>query len=380
MRLLLLTNEYRPVNGGIATYCHALIQAMAHRGHEVAVVAAAKGGPSPEFDAKEPYPLWRAREHRWVGRRFAERWRVLCQAIEAQRPDWLWASDWRPGLLAALAARRYQLPLVVSAFGSELLLGSRPPIRRHLIRLVMRQAQAIIGISHYTKSLLMAAGVPGERVDVIMPGTRPDMPVATREARGQILARHQLGTGPLILTLARLVPRKGHDIVLAALPSIRATCPNVRYLIAGAGPDRPRLEALVQQLGLADTVCFAGTIAEADKATYYAAADLYVLLSRPEPGDVEGFGITLLEAAAQGLPIVAGRSGGAPDALAGGSVGYLVDPVDVAAVAAAITHLLENPAEAAALGACARTHVEQVANWAHAATALETLLERGRLR
>ncbi len=288
MRLLLLTNEYKPVNGGIATYCHALIQEMAARGHEVAVVAAAKGGLSPDFDAAEPYPLWRTREHRWVGRRFAERWQILCRAIETLRPDWLWASDWRPGLLAALAARRYQLPLAISAFGSELLLSKRLPLRRQMIKRVMGQADVIISISHYTKSLLTATGVPAERIDVIMPGTRPEMLVERTEARSQIRARHQL-------------------VVLAALPSIRAACPNVRYLIAGQGPDRPRLEALVQQLGLADTVCFAGTIAEADKATYYAAADLYVLLSRPEPGDVEGFGITLLEAAAQGLPIVAGK-------------------------------------------------------------------------
>src|SRR5213079_1652098 len=147
-----------------------------------------------------------------------------------------------------------------------------------------------------------------------------------------------------MLTVARLTPHKGADTVLRALPAILEHAPDVRYAVAGSGPALDQLEELASAIGVADRVSFLGSVSDRDLPALYNLASVYVGASRlANRIGVEGFGISLVEASACGLPVVAGNSGGIPDAVRDGETGFLVPPEDPAALAATIVRLLASP-------------------------------------
>jgi phosphatidylinositol alpha-1,6-mannosyltransferase len=167
-----------------------------------------------------------------------------------------------------------------------------------------------------------------------------------------------------LVTVARLQRHKGVDTVIAALPSILTRAPEVRYAVAGTGPDHERLVRLAAKLGVAERVHFLGSVADQDLPGFYNLASVYVGASRRSEGlGVEGFGISLVEASACGRPIVAGNSGGIPDAVRDGETGVLVPPEDPEAFAGAICRLLADPARAQQIGANGRRAVETYFNW-----------------
>jgi phosphatidylinositol alpha-1,6-mannosyltransferase len=158
---------------------------------------------------------------------------------------------------------------------------------------------------------------------------------------------------------------KGHDTTIRALPLVRAKVPGARYLIAGDGPLRAYLGRVAASVGVTDAVHFLGDVADDALPDLYRSADLLVTLSRESPsvGGAEGFGIVCLEAAACGIPVVAGRSGGLPDAVADGVTGLLVDPHDSGAAAEAIVRVLADAALAHRLGAAGRARVLERFTW-----------------
>jgi phosphatidyl-myo-inositol dimannoside synthase len=163
------------------------------------------------------------------------------------------------------------------------------------------------------------------------------------------------------------VPHKGIDTVIAALPML----PEVRYAVAGDGPDRPRLEQLADQLGVRDRVRFLGNVPEVQLPGLYRAATLYAGLSREANGQVEGFGLSLVEAQASGIPVIASTSGGIPDAVLDGRTGVLIPPDDPTAAAVTLIGLLSDPGRLAAMGRSGRARVEQYLNWGRVVTDLE---------
>jgi phosphatidylinositol alpha-1,6-mannosyltransferase len=169
--------------------------------------------------------------------------------------------------------------------------------------------------------------------------------------------------GKWLLTVARLVPHKGVDVTLQALAGLARAHPDLRYAVVGRGDHQQALESLASELGLGDRVRFLTAVNDADLPGLYNAADLYVGVSRQAGIDVEGFGISLLEASASGLAVIAGRSGGIPDAVRDGETGVLVDSENPRAVGAAIGSLLVDPARAAQLGEQGRKAVLEHYNW-----------------
>ena len=167
----------------------------------------------------------------------------------------------------------------------------------------------------------------------------------------------------MILTVGRLVERKGHDMVIRALPGIERAVGPVRYVVAGAGPEEPRLRALAREVGCASDVRFIGPVSGEDLAALYSACDVFVMPSRAlaQRDGVEGFGIVFLEAGACAKPVVGGRSGGITDAVLDGVTGMLVDPADGAELQAVLIRLLDDPVEAQRLGARGRQRVEALA-------------------
>jgi len=278
-----------------------------------------------------------------------------------------------------------RVPYSLFLYGADLLSEQHKirhsAIKRRMARAIFGGAATLIAISNWTRDL--ALGVLGElgldghgqRLRVVHPGTdpmhfRPGVdPRAVRERFGL-----PDGGTRWLVTVARLQRHKGMDTVIQALPAILARAPDVRYAVAGAGPDRERLEKLTHKLGLADRVRFLGGVTDEDLPALYNLASVYVGASRrSERLGVEGFGIALVEASACGLPVVAGNSGGIPDAVRDGETGFLVPPEDPAAFAEAISRVLADAALAQRMGDSGRRAVETHFNWDRAVRDLRAI-------
>lgn len=183
------------------------------------------------------------------------------------------------------------------------------------------------------------------------------------EARAELRERYGLGGRPVVVCLSRLVPRKGQDILIRAMPVIRHRVPEAALVIVGGGPYAETLHKLAHSYGVADDVIFTGGVPGAELPAHHAMADVFAMPCRTRGAglDVEGLGIVYLEASACGVPVVAGTSGGAPETVLDGETGLVVDGNDVGVVASAVSDLLADPARAAAMGVAGRHWA--VDNW-----------------
>jgi phosphatidylinositol alpha-1,6-mannosyltransferase len=188
--------------------------------------------------------------------------------------------------------------------------------------------------------------------------------------------RHGLGTRPVVVCVSRLVKRKGQDVLIRSLPSIHRRVPDAAILIVGDGPQRGALERLVDELGLRNDVLFAGAKPWAETPPYFAAGDVFCMPTRTRKAgfEVEGLGIVYLEASACGLPVVAGDSGGAPDAVQEGVTGYVVDGRSPEAIAERVSGLLLDRDLGRQMGEQGRRWVEKRWRWDDLAARLQDLL------
>jgi phosphatidylinositol alpha-1,6-mannosyltransferase len=281
----------------------------------------------------------------------ARLWRTILLTVHAlriarrRRVSAVHAGQIMAGGTAALVC--HQLlgrPYTLVAHGADLLEFARHPLAGRLAASILRNADRIVANSRFTAAEVVRAGADPARVRVLHPVVDAERFNAESVAAA-IRARYGLAGQTVLLTVARLVRRKGHDSVLDALAEVRRESPDVHYLVVGDGPTRGELERKAEKLGIADAVTFAGHVPEEELPGCYAAADLFVMVSRERAskGDVEGFGIVYLEASAAGRPVVAGRSGGVEDAVEDGVSGILVDPEDPAALVEALSRLLRDP-------------------------------------
>jgi phosphatidylinositol alpha-1,6-mannosyltransferase len=176
--------------------------------------------------------------------------------------------------------------------------------------------------------------------------------------------------------VSRLVPRKGQDMLVRALPAIRRRVPDAALLLVSGGPYRKTVARLAREAGVAEHVVFTGSVRWEELPAHYAAGDVFAMPCRTRRGglDVEGLGIVYLEASATGLPVVAGDSGGAPDAVRDGETGYVVGGSDVPAIADRVARLLADPELAARLGKAGRAWVESDWRWETQASRMRALL------
>ena len=279
------------------------------------------------------------------------------------------------GYPARWVYERQHIPYGIFFYGADLLSEQHKVrhsrLKRRTARVIMGGAAVLMTISAWTRdlalSLLGDLGLDGHgrRVRVVHLGTdptwfRPGVDVTAVRERFALPDRG----GRWLVTVARLQEHKGMDTVIRALPAILAGAPDVRYAVAGTGPDRERLEQLAQELGVGDRVRFLGGVGDQDLPAFYNLASVYVGASRRAGRlGVEGFGISLVEASACGLPVVAANSGGIPDAVRDGETGFLVPPEDPAALAGAISRLLADTELARRVGAAGRRAVETYYNW-----------------
>ena len=344
--ILMPAYDFKPLLGGIANYGHELAVRFS-REARVHVIGPDMPG-SAEFDRDLPYEVTRIRLPQSGLLSYPRFVRALRGLMPAAPPDAMFCPMWFPDAAAARTVLRGRsTPYFVAAHGTEVFdnfVGVKNSLKTVLTRRlrprIFREAKKVFPVSHYTRRALLAQGCGTEAsIVTVNNGVNPE--IFRRIApRPEAEARYRPNGERLLLTVTRLYPYKGVDRMLESLPAIAAAVPDVVYLIAGTGPDRPRLEALTARLGLESRVRFLGPLPLAEIVELYNLADLFVMLSREELPDVEGFGLVFLEAAACGLPSVGGRSGGIPDAIDEGRSGWMVDPNDTQSIAATIGNLL----------------------------------------
>ena len=276
-----------------------------------------------------------------------------------------------PEGLAALVSRRLHggPPYLCWTHGEELTYARDSRELTFLLSRVHRGAAGLIANSHNTRRKLEAIGVAAHRIRVIHPGVDPER--FGTSAAGSGLRQRLAPAGELVLlSVGRLQRRKGHDVVLRALAHLGGVAGGMRYVIVGDGDERSSLEQLASDLGVHRQVVFAGEVSDRELPSYYGAADLFVHPNRDDRGDIEGFGIVFLEAAAAGLPVIGGNSGGVPEALEDGVTGFLVDGRDAGELARKIRLLTESSDLRRRMGDAGRARVVREFTWNRAAARL----------
>jgi phosphatidylinositol alpha-1,6-mannosyltransferase len=370
-RTLVVTNDFPPRQGGIQTFVAAL---LARRPPGSLVVLASTSPGAEEYDAALPYEVVR----RPTGMLLPTPATARAAADLARRHgcDTAFFGAAAPLGLIGPALREAGVGRLVGATHGHETGWVALPGSRQLMQRIASRLDVLTYISEYTRDRLapalggrvrMAQLSPGVDVDVFTPGVDG----------GEVRRRHGLGDGPVVVCVSRLVARKGQDVLVAAWPRVLARHPGARLLLVGGGPAEGSLRRAIDRLGVQRSVVLTGPVPPAELPEHYAAGDVFAMPCRTRRGglDVEGLGMVYLEAAACGLPVVAGTSGGAPEAVRDGVTGHVVEPRSPEAVADAITGLLDDPARARAMGAAGRAWVEERWSWTTIARTFGALLD-----
>jgi glycosyltransferase involved in cell wall biosynthesis len=368
---LVVTNDFPPRQGGIQTFVAAL---LARRPPESLVVLASRSPGWEAHDAGLPYPVVRQPTGMLLPTRSAAR--AAVELARAHDCDTAFFGAAAPlGLLAPALRRAGVGHLVGATHGHETgwvaLPGSRQVMQR-----IASGLDVVTYISDYTRVRLAPALGARTRLAQLSPGVDVDRftPAADGAA---VRERYGLDDAPVVVCVSRLVARKGQDVLVAGWSRVLARHPDARLLLVGGGPLEASLRRVVAARGIGKSVVFAGPVVPAELPAHYAAGDVFAMPCRTRRAglDVEGLGMVFLEAAACARPVVAGTSGGAPEAVLEGVTGHVVDPRSATAVADTIAGLLDDPDRARAMGAAGRAWVEQRWSWSRIAATFAELLE-----
>jgi phosphatidylinositol alpha-1,6-mannosyltransferase len=349
-RLALLTFDFPPQVGGVQQYLFEIAQRLEAHGYKVLVLTSSLG-PLPDHTRFERILLPTTAPCSYV------------RQVRRLRPDRVVVGHAHPRLLLAAALAAWGRYGVIS-HGNDFLCA-QDRWHRPVFNWLLRHSRPLIVNSQANACRLDNLGVAGPVV--VHPGTEP-----SRFTPNTFSAHART----ILLTVGRLVRRKGFDTVLQVLPSLRAEFPDLRYRIVGDGPDRGFLEQMARDLNLSDTVEFSGRVSDDALPDIYRRSDIFVMPAREETGSasIEGFGIVYLEASASGLPVVAARSGGAVEAVRDGETGFLVPPDDPEALTRVLRELVLDAARRHSMGQAGRRWVEEEMNWDRAAAEIARLL------
>ncbi len=354
----ILTTEYQPVVGGIATFSSSMLRILKQGAADAYVITTVpSGSASPLTD--EVF-----RTSRLLQLRFLKLLPLFVLAFLTairRRTELHVAMVWtHEGLVAYLLKRILRVRYIVFANGSEVLTLRHSRIRALLARLVFSNADYVIAISNYTKELLVnQVRLPADRVRLFNPPVTLDE-VEAPSSSEEVSRRFRMKGKRVLLTAARHVPRKGHELVIRSLSALRSRYPDLLYVMTGGGPHTGYLKDLADRLEVADIVRMVGFVTAADLRALYHLSELYVSPSINCEGDVEGFGLAFAEAGAASIPVIAGDSGGVRDVILDKVTGLLVEPGNLASLVAAITVLLDDAPLRGRMGQAARQHVSKM--------------------
>ncbi|MFG2596771.1 glycosyltransferase family 4 protein [Streptomyces sp. NPDC048462] len=378
-KTLIVTNDFPPRPGGIQAFLHNM--ALRLDPDRIVVYASTwKRGPegaeaTAAFDAEQPFTVVRDRTTMLLPTPRVTR--RATQLLRTHGCSSVWFGAAAPlGLMAPALRRAGARRLVATTHGHEA--GwAQLPASRQLLRRIGESTDTITYLGEYTRSRIAAALTPAaaDRMVQLPPGV--DEKTFHPDSGGDaVRARLGLTDRPVVVCVSRLVPRKGQDTLILAMPAILAEVPDAVLLIVGGGPYADELRKLAAETGVRDSVRFTGPVPWAELPAHYGAGDVFAMPCRTRRGglDVEGLGIVYLEASATGLPVVAGDSGGAPDAVLDGETGWVVRGGSAEESAERIVALLGDAELRRRMGERGRAWVEEKWRWDLLAERLRALL------
>lgn len=369
---LLITLEYPPQKGGVASYLANLYTRLPS---DKIIVAAPKNKKAEDYDGRVGHKIirWQMLSY-FIWPRWLPLYFKVKGLVKKERVKMIHLSHVLPiGYIAYRLKKKMGLRYIVFCHGLDILRAQEKPRKKKWLLKILGEANGIIANSEFTRGLIRNIGVPDDKILVVYPC--PAVPKAKETIETYTtIAKYGLANKRIILTVARLVPRKGIDKVIEVMPRLYEKFKNIMYVVVGDGPDLDRLGKLAADKNLQNVVRFVGEVPGEELPKFYAIADIFAMPARQIGSDVEGFGIVYLEANLYGLPVVAGRSGGVPEAVLDRQTGLLVNPEDSNDIYSAIHDLLASPVWANELGENGRIRAENEFQWRKEAKKLRLFL------
>ena len=372
---LFITNDFPPRAGGIQTFCYELVRRF--QPDDVTVLTSSFNGDS-EFDAEQAFRVVRS-SHK-VLLPTSSTLRMARQLItETGARNVVFGAAAPLGLMAQ-SLRQFGVQNIIALTHGHEVGWAKTPITSSAIRKIATDADVVTYLGAYTRDGIQKSVRESDKSKFVQltPGVDPEFFSPSHTETGMHL-RTDIGFGdrPTIVCVSRLMARKGQDTLIELLPQIQSQVPGAALVIVGDGPYRSRLESKVRTMRLTQDVHFAGKVPYEMLPAWYLTGDVFAMPCRTRNAgwDVEGLGIVYLEASACGLPVVAGNSGGAPDAVLEGQTGTVVDGRDAGEIVNSVVTLLNNQQLAKQYGQAGRAWVEQRWTWEHSSAKLQSLLQ-----
>lgn len=373
----MLAPEFTPA-GGIGTRSYESARNLVSEGHKVTVLTAM---PRRVYE-QQRYNDIEVINVSWLasGARFRP-WKFILTVLvfslyglilaRSRRIHFCYSTITHVGIPALAVKKCFGIPYILAVHGMEVAFPTR--IGQKWLGLVLNNASAFTILANRQRQSLHNFGIPDERIFVIQEGIDAEK-FRPKPKSSAILERYRLCGYHIILTVGRLVKRKGHDMVIQALPRITSEVPNTVYVIVGTGPEEQELKKIAVSQNVEKDVIFTGYVPDSQLPDYYSTCDVFIMPSREIGADIEGFGLVFLEANACGRPVIGGKSGGIGDAIADGVTGFLVNPEDISAISEKVICLLKDASLAEKLGRQGRERVENEFSREVILTKIQTML------
>ncbi|MGL4305330.1 MAG: glycosyltransferase family 4 protein [Mycobacteriaceae bacterium] len=372
-RTLLVTNDFPPRPGGIQSYLESFVNHLPVS--EIVVYAPRwRDDSHRKFDAAQPYEVIRHSTTLMLPTPAVTKRAQEIAATHGCEAVWFGAAA--PLALMAPALRRSGMSRVIASTHGHEVGWSMLPLARQALTRIGETSDVITFVSKYTRGRFSSAFGATAALEHLPSGVDTTIFHPDQAARETLRAKYKLEDRAVILCLSRLVPRKGQDMLIKALKQIRATIDDATLVIVGGGPYAGRLQALAVECGVERHVIFTGSVPAEELAAHHTIADVFAMPCRTRGGglDVEGLGIVYLEASATGVPVVAGKSGGAPETVIDNVTGRIVDGESVDEIARTLTEILSDRDRAADMGRVGRDWVAKNWRWDILGARLEQLL------
>lgn len=373
-RTLLVTNDFPPRHGGIQSYLHNFAAQLPPEDLTV-LTSSYHHADTQSFDAAQLYEVHRS--PRTVMVPTPDVTRRAVELVRSHDIETVWFGAAAPlGLMARALRRAGADRIITSTHGHEVGWWMAPGSRQALRR-IGNDTDVMTYVSEYTRRRLAKAFRGAGRLANLPSGVDSSVFRPDPQSRALLRERYGLGDRPVVLCLSRLVPRKGADMLIRAMPQVLAQVPGTALVIAGEGRYLPTLRRLVAQHGLEGDVLFTGRVPADEITAHHAMPDLFAMPCRTRGRglDVEGLGVVYLEAAAAGVPVIAGMSGGAPETVRDGQTGLVVDGRSVNDIADAVVSVLADPERAARMGVAGRDWARDHWGWETLGARLRGLID-----
>jgi phosphatidylinositol alpha-1,6-mannosyltransferase len=362
-RILLVTNDFPPRRGGIQSYLEQFANRLAATGEHQLTVYAPRWKDSEAYDHAAPFQIVRHPGTLMVPEPGVDR--RMRRLIGEHGIETVWFGAAAPLALLADRARGAGAQRVLACTHGHEVGWSMLPGARAALRRIGQTTDVVTYVSRYTRGRFASAFGPRAHLEHLPPGVDIDRFRPDPAARAELRSRYGLGERPVVVCISRLVPRKGQDMLIKALPDIRRRVDGAALVIVGGGPHAEALHRMAQDTGAGSDVIFTGAVPGDELPAHYGMGDVFAMPCRTRGAglDVEGLGIVFLEASASGVAVVAGDSGGAPETVLEGETGRVVDGRSHDQIVRVIADLLADPVQARRMGAAGRRWIAHDWNW-----------------